>query len=268
MPRVFCYCRVSTERQAAKGDSLDVQQANAKRAFQYEYEPKGFALADIIQDPAESGGKPLLNRPGGSRLHEVLQAGDVVVFPKLDRGFRSVEDMLKTVRLWKAKGVHVRMLDISVDTSTQVGEMILTVMAAVAQFERQRIGERLRAHWAHRRKLAQETGDKCIVTSVRPPYGFKVCRSGNRRRWVPDGAQRQLGRAIVDWRDQQGWSFHRIWSHLLKNRIYRLNSKGGKREWSLNGIRGVYVAERKLQLEERAEATTVGSATCTSAATK
>jgi DNA invertase Pin-like site-specific DNA recombinase len=263
VPRVFCYCRVSTERQACKGDSLEVQQANAKRAFQYEYEPQGYVLADIVQDPAESGGKPLLNRPGGSRLHEALQAGDVVVFPKLDRGFRSVEDMLKTVRLWKVKGVHVRMLDISVDTSTPVGEMILTVMAAVAQFERQRIGERIRAHWAHRRKLAKETGDRSIVTSVRPPYGFKVCRSGGKRRWVPDEAQRQLGRAIVAWHDQQGWSFHGIWSHLLKNRIYRLNAKGGKREWSLNGIRGVYVAERKLQQEEAAAATTGSSVICT-----
>lgn len=251
MPYLHTYCRVSTERQAAKGDSLDVQEANARRVFEYEYEPKGFQLGAIVRDAAESGGKPLLNRVGGAKLSTLLESGDVVLFPKLDRGFRSTLDMLKTVAIWKSRGVTVRMLDISVDTSSPIGEMILTVMAAVAQFERQRISERIRGTFAYRRQQRMN-GDKSAVISSQPPYGFRIQTIGGRKRMVTDERWRQVGAAIVRWRDEKGMTFRAIWLHMLKNKICRYDRKGRPLPWNrINSVMDLYQKEKRLQAEER-----------------
>ena len=250
MAHVYGYCRVSTERQAAKGDSLEVQEAAMRRVFEYEYQDKGYELAAIIRDPAESGGKPLLSRPGGARLSQMLEMGDVVLFPKLDRGFRNTLDMLKTVALWKQLGASVRMLDIQVDTSTPIGEMILTVMAAVAQFERQRISERIKSTFAHRR-LQRANGDLGAVASARPPYGFKVQNVGGKKRFVRDDGQRKLGAAIVRWREELKMTFRAIWLHMLKHRIYRYDTKGRAVPWnSIGSIQQMYVREKRLQAQE------------------
>jgi DNA invertase Pin-like site-specific DNA recombinase len=249
---VFGYCRVSTQRQADKGDSLEAQEAAMRRVFELDYKDKGFELAAIVRDAAESGGKPLLNRPGGMRLNTMLERGDVVLFPKLDRGFRNTLDMLKTVAIWKQRGVCVRMLDIHVDTSTPIGEMLLTVMAAVAQFERQRIGERIRSTFAHRR-LLRAKGDCSAVCSSRPPYGFKVQTIGGKKHFVRDDDQRELGAAIVRWREEKRMTFRAIWLHMLKHRIYRYDTKGRAMPWNrIASIQEMYIREKRLQAKEKA----------------
>lgn len=220
--------------------------------FELDYKSKGYELAAIVRDAAESGGKPLLNRPGGVKLNLMLEKGDVVLFPKLDRGFRNTLDMLKTVALWKKLGASVRMLNIHVDTSTPIGEMILTVMAAVAQFERQRISERIKSTFAHRR-LLRANGDSSAVCSSRPPYGFKVQNIGGKKRFVRDDDQRGLGAAIVRWREELKMTFRAIWLHMLKNRIYRFDNKGRAVPWNqISSIQAMYVKEKRLQKEEKA----------------
>ena len=230
-----------------------------RRVFEYEYKDKGYDLAAIVRDAAESGGKPLLSRPGGARLSQMLEKGDVVLFPKLDRGFRNTLDMLKTVALWKQLGASVRMLDIHVDTSTPIGEMILTVMAAVAQFERQRISERIKSTFAHRRQL-RANGDKSAVASSRPPYGFRVQTVAGKKRFVRDEDQRWLGAAIVRWRDENKMTFRAIWLNMLKHRIYRRDNKGRAVPWNrIASIQELYVREKRLQAEEKSQAESASS---------
>jgi putative DNA-invertase from lambdoid prophage Rac len=252
MANVYGYCRVSTQRQADKGDSLEAQEAAIRRVFELDYKAKGYELAAIVRDAAESGGKPLLSRPGGARLSQMLEKGDVVLFPKLDRGFRNTLDMLKTVALWKQIGASVRMLDIHVDTSTPIGEMVLTVMAAVAQFERQRISERIKSTFAHRRQQ-RANGDSSAVCSSRPPYGFKVQNIGGKKRFVRDDDQRELGAAIVRWREEKRMTFRAIWLHMLKNRIGRYDKKGRLVLWNrIASIQEMYIREKRLQAKEKA----------------
>jgi DNA invertase Pin-like site-specific DNA recombinase len=254
MAYVYGYCRVSTQRQADKGDSLEGQEASIRRVFELDYKDKGYALAAIVRDAAESGGKPLLSRPGGARLSAMLEKGDVVLFPTLDRGFRNTLDKLKTVALWKQIGASVRMLDIHVDTSTPIGEMVLTVMAAVAQFERQRISERIKSTFAHRRQQ-RANGDSSAVCSSRPPYGFKVQNIGGKKRFVRDDDQRELGAAIVRWREELKMTFRAIWLHMLKHRIYRYDTKGRAIPWNrVASIYEMYIREKRLQAKEKLQA--------------
>lgn len=81
-------------------------------------------------------------RPELQRLLADLEAGDVVVVKSLDRLSRSTKDMLELVEFIKQKGAFLKILNMNVDTATPMGEFFLTIIAAIAQLERQTIRER------------------------------------------------------------------------------------------------------------------------------
>ena len=76
------------------------------------------------------------------RLLADLEEGDVVVVKSLDRLSRSTKDMLELVEVIKEKKATLQILDMKLDTSTAQGEFFLTILAAIAQLERQTIRER------------------------------------------------------------------------------------------------------------------------------
>ncbi|HHJ4553991.1 TPA: recombinase family protein [Klebsiella variicola] len=98
----------------------------------------------IFSDVNISGSIPFIERPEAKKLLSCLSKGDTVVIAKLDRGFRDTADCLNTVNLLKKKKIFLKVLDISLDLSSPIGEMILTIMASVATFERKRIAERIK----------------------------------------------------------------------------------------------------------------------------
>jgi putative DNA-invertase from lambdoid prophage Rac len=100
---------------------------------------------DFFTDRAVSGGKPFTRRPSGKRLDALLRAGDHVVVSKLDRGFRDTLDFLSTERDWRDRGIKLHVLDLpflNSDVPEYIGDMIRTVLAMFAQFERARIRQR------------------------------------------------------------------------------------------------------------------------------
>ncbi|MBV7378813.1 recombinase family protein [Maritimibacter dapengensis] len=70
--------------------------------------------------------------------------GDTLVVTKLDRLARSVRHLGEVVDHLEAKGVNLRVLDISLDTSTATGKLMMNVLGSVAQFEREMMLERQR----------------------------------------------------------------------------------------------------------------------------
>jgi len=81
---VFAYARVSTLQQANDGDSLEAQ---VKQVQGYA-SSRGLELQDdaVFVEKGVSGGQEFASRPAGSKLLASLGAGDIVIFPKLDRG--------------------------------------------------------------------------------------------------------------------------------------------------------------------------------------
>lgn len=75
---------------------------------------------------------------------DYLREGDTLVVTKLDRLARNVAHLGQLVATLRDKGVSLRILDLGLDTSTPTGELILNMMASVAQFERQMMLERQR----------------------------------------------------------------------------------------------------------------------------
>ena len=136
--RAIGYCRVSTEEQGDSKAGLEAQEATIRE----EAGRRGWELVDIRTDVAS--GKSLRKRDELGRTLRDLAAGhaDVLVCAKLDRLSRSVMDFAAIMETAKAEGWSVRILDLDVDMTTSMGELVANIMISLAQWERRVIGER------------------------------------------------------------------------------------------------------------------------------
>lgn len=140
-PRAYGYCRVSTEAQSDSGLSIDEQQTKIRaRCLE-----NGWALERIFVDAGVSGGVPLGSRPQGDKLLRAVCPGDIVVAAKMDRMFRSAANALHVIEDFKRRKISLWLLDLGNDCSGNgISELIVTILVAVAQFERGLISERIR----------------------------------------------------------------------------------------------------------------------------
>ena len=81
-------------------------------------------------------------RPEFESAIEYCREGDTLVVTKLSRFARSITDLWKNVDRLKSKNVHFKVLDMNVDTSTPTGKLLLNMLGAVYQFEREILHER------------------------------------------------------------------------------------------------------------------------------
>ena len=96
----------------------------------------------IFQEKA-SGVKA--DRPELEKMMSQLRKGDVVCIYKLDRLGRSLKNLLELVAEFEKRGVGLRSLTDSIDTTTPQGRLVLNIFASLAEFERDLIRERTKA---------------------------------------------------------------------------------------------------------------------------
>lgn len=152
--RVICYTRVSTDEQADSGLGLEAQRVR----LQAEMTHRGWSDVEWIEDPGVSA--KTLDRPGIRRALELLatnQAG-VLAVAKLDRLSRSVIDFAGLMAQAQHQGWALVVLDLGVDMTTATGRMVAGIMAQVAEWEREQIGERTRAALAVKRDQGVRLG--------------------------------------------------------------------------------------------------------------
>jgi putative DNA-invertase from lambdoid prophage Rac len=110
----------------------------------------------------------------------------VLIAAKLDRLFRSALDALQTLEAFKERGVKLHLLDIGGDVSGNgIAALFFTIVSAFAEFERERIRERVSAAKADQRRRKRFLGG-------RRPFGFKVTDDGELV--LDDGEQAALRR--------------------------------------------------------------------------
>lgn len=179
---VFAYTRVSTDRQASEGESLDVQERTiAGYAMMH-----GLTVDRVFRERGISGSKPLDDRPEGAALLEALEPGDVVITAKLDRMFRSALDALRVLGELKKRGVSLHMIDLGGDvTSNGISKLVFTILSAVAEAERDRIRERIATVKADQKQRGRYLGGAV-------PFGWAM-GVGKELQSVPE-AQAAIGR--------------------------------------------------------------------------
>ena len=161
---IYGYCRVSTMKQADDGLSLDVQ----RRQIEGYCHMHGFSLGGTFVEEGVSGSIPILERPAGGSLFAKLAAGDIVIAAKLDRLFRSALDALNIVDDLKRRNVKLHLLDLGGDISGNgLSKLFLTIAAAFAEAERDRIVERISQVKADQRARHRFLGGS-------RPFGFHV----------------------------------------------------------------------------------------------
>jgi DNA invertase Pin-like site-specific DNA recombinase len=134
---IIGYARVSTD-----GQSLEAQQTALKAAG-----------ADRLFSEKVSGA--ITNREALAKALAALSAGDILLVSRLDRLARSTRDLLNTLDSVGKAGAKFRSLaDAWADTTTPHGELMITILAGLATFERHLI----RARTDEGRKRAQANG--------------------------------------------------------------------------------------------------------------
>lgn len=182
--RAIGYVRVSTDKQADHGVSLEAQQEKVRAMATVH----GAELIDVVVDAGESA--KTLDRLGMERVLAMVKAGtiDMVIVAKLDRLTRSVKDLAVLLELFQRRDVSLISVAESLDTGSASGRLVLNIMMSVSQWEREAIGERTRDAMRHKKAKSEWVGNAS--------YGFRLAQ--DQKHVEPDAAEQAILRKILN----------------------------------------------------------------------
>jgi putative DNA-invertase from lambdoid prophage Rac len=153
MTRAFSYCRVSTADQTTDNQLREIEAA-------------GFAVEPHrVVTETVSGSVAAMERNGFRKLAERLEKGDVLIVTKLDRLGRNAMDVRATIEALALTGVRVHCLALGgVDLTSPAGRMTMSVIAAVAEFERDLLIERTQSGLDRARAAGKTLGRPSALT--------------------------------------------------------------------------------------------------------
>jgi DNA invertase Pin-like site-specific DNA recombinase len=229
MQRIISYCRVSTDEQAEQGVSLESQREKVN-GYCAVYD---LQIMAELSDPGKSAKN--MDRPGVQAALQLLRDGkaDGIVVYSLSRLTRSIGDMqIMLAEFFGDKPKNRKQLysvTEHVDTTTAIGRMVLNILLAVNQAEREVTGERTKAALQHKISKNERVG------SIR--YGHDLAADG--KTLIPNAAEQQ---AIALMRQLQaaGTTYREI-AAALEDR--GTPSKKGK-QWSASAV--YYILKRQL----------------------
>ena len=117
-------------------------------------------------------------RPALDKLLAHLRTGDTVVIQSLDRLGRNTRQLLEWVDDLSDRGVHLRILQLGVDTSTPAGKLVLTVIGALAAMEREVLIERTREGVASARARGRVGGRPSALNSHQRAEVLRLSKAG------------------------------------------------------------------------------------------
>lgn len=227
--RAGLYERVSTDEQAKYGFSIKTQ----IDALEEHCKENKMKIVDHYTDDGVSGGKAAFRRPEMSRLLDDVKAGkiDIILFTRLDRWFRNVQEYFKVQEILDLNKVEWRAIWEDYDTTTANGRMSITIFLAIHQNEREKGAERVSAVLDNKRKnreacfggpnlpfgYKKEKDENGIMRLVKDPETEQACQEF----WDILISTNNLNKAIRHMSNEYGIEKNwKSWKHMTQSDFY------------------------------------------------
>ena len=178
------YSRVSSNDQDTTAQVMRLEAAGCQRIF-----------TETISSRVE-------HRPQLAACLEYLRQGDALVAVRLDRLARSTRELLEIAQGLENRGIDLVVLDQQLDTSTPAGKLMFSVLAAIAQFERDLIRERTLDGLARAKAQGKVGGRRPTISGQRAQLAKRLAAEGQSVRQIaasidasPSAVHRLLSKA-------------------------------------------------------------------------
>jgi putative DNA-invertase from lambdoid prophage Rac len=149
---VFGYGRVSTKEQQSENQRLELERA-------------GYDVAYWYADEGVSGKVSAAQRPQFAKMLSQIRDGETLVVTKLDRLGRDAQDVGATIKALAARRIEVVVLQLGkLDLTSAAGKLMLTMLAAVAEMERDLLVERTQSGLARAKAEGKTLGRPTSTT--------------------------------------------------------------------------------------------------------
>jgi site-specific DNA recombinase len=230
--RAVLYIRVSTEGQKEEGMSLGTQKEKL-RAYCV---ANDLVVAAELTDAGLSG-KNMEDRPGLQSALRMLAKGDAdtILVVRLDRLSRSTKDVLSLAEKCEKEGWALASLSERLDTSTAAGRLTLSILASLAQYEREKTAETTHQNLLHMARQGLRTGAV--------PFGYRLDPADpEQKKLVPVPEQQDVLKRIKHWR-KIGHSFRNVCDRLQR---MGFKTAEGNTNWNPKTVWSILARESKL----------------------
>lgn len=203
--------------------SVDVQRIGIESWCRRNYEQQPY---EHYTDETPWGGVNIFDRPAGSELFEMLQAGDMIVGYTLARCFTSIQQAARTIDELRERSIIFNVVELGYDLNTDYGELMHDSVKTWITFDSTIKTERIK----------ERISDPDKPRNRHSPIGYKQVKSEGKSYFVPDEKERQIVRQLIEWKDIDGIT----WSEALRRMIDKPRASGTK--WNQQNIRVAYKA--------------------------